>query len=200
MMQVPEACWPLLSEQRTHLTSREQYGAELLATYFSIAPYLPDVAGRPARILDIGCGMAGIDVFLYRHYTTPPLLILADKQGVAERIVCGFQPSKEAFTPYHDFGLARQLLELNDVPRIHTVTWDLNHKSLPEAPCDVVISLLSWGFHYPIADYAPVVSPRGVVIADCREGTDGKVQLERRGTCTVVHRDPKYQRVVCRVL
>lgn len=196
---VPDGCWPLLMEQRTHLLSHAEYGEELHGTYATFAPLLPRVEGRQARILDIGCGMAGIDVFLYRHYQPSPLILLADKQGVAEQIVCGFQPSKEAFSHYHDFTLAQQLLEMNGVDLQQVVPLDLNEQGLPTTPSDVVISLLSWGFHYPIADYQPVVAPGGVIIAECRKGTDGEKQLARYGRCTVVCHAEKYRRVVCQV-
>lgn len=201
-MIVPDSCLPLLYEQRTHLTALRHYGEELRETYHSFADALPIPVGRPARILDIGCGMAGIDVFLYQHYRYykhRPEIVLADKQGVANVIVCGFQPSKDHFSHYHDFSLARQLLAVNGVPESQLTTWDLHDQGLPDTPSDVVISLLSWGFHYPIADYQPVVAPGGVIIAECRIGTDGEAQLAQYGACTVVHVADKYRRIVCQV-
>ena len=54
---------------------------------------------------------------------------------------------------------------------------------LPEA-LDLVISLISWGFHYPVAVYADqvreILRPGGRVILDVRKGTDGREQLEAR--------------------
>src|SRR5690606_42148389 len=58
---VPNMCLPLLREQRTHYTQgreAEQYSAELERTFDQIKSA---VKTPPRRVLDIGCGMAGIE-------------------------------------------------------------------------------------------------------------------------------------------
>ena len=49
---------------------------------------------------------------------------------------------------------------------------------------DVVISIISWGFHYPVSTYLEDVHealvPGGVAILDIRNGTDGVAALRRR--------------------
>jgi hypothetical protein len=49
---------------------------------------------------------------------------------------------------------------------------------------DLVISTISWGFHYPISLYvesvARIMSNGGVLLVDIRKGTDGLEELERQ--------------------
>lgn len=71
------------------------------------------------------------------------------------------------------------------------------HRDLfPSQTFDVVVSLLSWGFHYPISTYAPRCS--GVMVVDVRKGTNGEGDLRKYGDLTVVHEAQKYRRVVVR--
>lgn len=190
-MIVPKQCLPLLKEQRTSYTDpARQYGEELARTFDGLLPHLPPGA---TRILDIGCGMAGIDVHLAKHYPDAEIHLL-DKQGVSDRIVAGFNPTAEAFCHYHDFDAALALLEANGVKN-PVVCHD---GRLPACEFDVVISLLSWGFHYPIATYRPWLARGGVIVADVRKGTDGEAALAERGRVAVVHESKKFRRVVVR--
>ena len=194
-MIVPDQCLPLLREQRTHyLDLAQDYGTELRKTYESIKPYLPD---RAQRILDIGCGMAGIDVLLSEHYGHEVEIVLVDKQGVSPTILSGFAQSGDWFSHYHDFGAAIELLEVNGVPLKNVRCVNLIEEPFPEEDCDIAISLLSWGFHFPISDYFPAVRKGGVIIVDVRKGTDGISLLSERGKVTVAHKSGKYDRAVC---
>lgn len=175
-MIVPDTCLPLLRKQRTHYRDpAREYGEELRHTFETFAHLLP---AKAERILDIGCGMAGIDALLSEHYGHEVDLYLADKQGQSPRIRLGF--AKDA-SHYHDFGGAFSLLSANGVNpgRVHAI--DLARDKFPPEPFDIVISLLSWGFHYPIDDYVPRVNPGGVIIADIRLGTNGERLLGALG-------------------
>jgi SAM-dependent methyltransferase len=193
-MVIPDECLPLLREQRTSYGNGDitaQYVNELWQTYESIRSYLPG----NGRILDIGCGMAGIDVFLSLHYNGRGQITLADKQEVSPEINAGFHSEAKDFSHYHDFAAASKLLESNGVTGFRCV--DLNVEPLPNEEFDVVLSLLSWGFHYPISAYSPTVAPGGVVIADIRRGTGGEDELNLRyGNALVVHEAKKYLRIV----
>lgn len=189
---VPPECLPLLREQRTHHTdAAAEYGRELAATFAGIAAHLP---GTARRVLDIGSGMAGIDVFLSRRYPGAEIHLL-DKQGVSSRINAGYNDSAEKFAHYNDFDLARKLLRENGVQNT-VVCHDMQRDPFPDLEFDIVVSLLSWGFHYPIQTYAPRCT--GAIVADVRRGTGGLQALGAMGEITVAHESKKYQRVVVR--
>lgn len=191
MLTVPAACLPLLSEQRTHYADpAREYGEEIARTFDTFRDHLPVDADR---VLDIGSGMAGIDVLLGRRYPGATLHLL-DKQGVSARINAGFNARAEDFAHYNDFDLAVGLLRDNGVEN-EIITHDASRtQEVPNLVFDVVVSLLSWGFHYPIATYAPRC--RGVMVVDVRMGTDGEDALREYGRVTVVHEAKKYRRVV----
>ena len=192
-MIVPARCERLLREQRTSLVDVAEYGQEIRRVYESFQPLLPR---RAEYIMDIGCGMAGIDVHLHRHYPDAEI-VLVDKQGVSKHINSGYSTHRDGFSHYHDFGGALELLRQNGVDLERIQTHDVTGGNLPDDAFDVVVSLLSWGFHYPIHDYAPKVRPGGVIIADCRLGTPAEKELSAFGACTVVYQSSKLRRVVC---
>ena len=189
---VPPECLPLLREQRTHYEDvAAEYGRELAATFESISGRLP---GTARRILDIGSGMAGIDVFLARRYPDAEIHLL-DKQGVSSRINAGYNASADQFSHYNDFTLARELLRQNGVQNT-VVCHDMRRDPFPDVEFDIVVSLLSWGFHYPIETYSPRCC--GTLVVDVRRGTGGLQALSAMGAVSVVHEAEKYQRVVIR--
>ena len=190
MIIVPDVCLPLLASHRTHYTGdiASEYGAELMQTFEGIEAYLPETADS---ILDIGCGMAGIDVFLGVQYPDATIT-LADKQGQSGRQKGGYHRDVKQFGYYHDFEAAIELLRANGVEnniKRHEIVSDI-----PRGRFDIVVSLLSWGFHYPISTYK-LKSPK-LIIADIRKDTDGKEALSEYGHVTVVHVGEKLERVV----
>jgi len=191
---VPHRCLPLLREQRTHYKDKsvwQEYGREIEATFATFRGYLPETADN---ILDIGSGMAGIDVLLGKQYPEATLHLL-DKSGVSPKINSGFNNRAEDFSHYNDFDAAKDLLSANGVTN-PVVCHDMHRDAFPVESFDVVVSLLSWGFHYPIATYAPKCW--GVMVVDVRKGTDGEAKLGEIGDVKVVHEGQKFRRVVVR--
>jgi hypothetical protein len=143
---VPNECWRWIKLQRTD-------GYAIEEDFRMIEPYLPD---RVESILDIGCGMAGIDVLLKRKFPHARLELL---DGDGEVGSCGFTSvignSRKA---------TEALLKANGVEcdRWHEVG------TKEELKADLVISLLSWGFHYPLDTYRV----KGFCIADLRRGKE----------------------------
>jgi len=147
-----------------------------------IRDYLPDSA---KAILDVGCGLAGIDVLLYQHYKSRGInLHLLDKEGISEKVYYGFNPEA---AHYNSLLLAREFLKLNGVFIDRVSTYGIETEGFPsQCKFDVVISLYSWGYHYPVSTYLESVrtslASDGIIILDVREGTDGKDQLAKHFT------------------
>jgi SAM-dependent methyltransferase len=189
---------------------RRAFNRDMAREYAEIRPHLPR---RAEAILDIGCGVGGIDVLLHRHYAPPrrpgaeeheeggaPRLYLADRTETSGEVYYGFA-ERGAF--YNSFEATRRLLVANGVPETALRLREVGEEcrlDVPE-PLDLVISLISWGFHYPVGVYADQVRallrPGGRVILDARKGTDGREQLEARFPRVArISETPKKERLV----
>ena len=204
MLILPEGSGPYIAAQRTDYKKRKpitEYGYEILGTYEKIKPFLPEQpeTGR-ISILDIGSGMGTIDVFLSRHYDHKAKITLLDRIGdQLTNIVYGYIPCGKEVSPYNNFDLAKSLLELNGVPTKNIVTHDIDSKPFPRAKYDLVISLLSWGFHYPISTYTPHLKENGVIIVDVRKGSDSEKDITKLGKVTFISEGTKSFLVACQV-
>jgi len=168
--------------------------------YEIIKDYLPKDC---SSILDIGCGVAGIDCFLENHYRgTGVDFVLLDKSKVEKKVFYSYR-QKGAF--YNSLAVARQMLMDNgiDADRIRLV--EVHEGTNPEIRdnVDLIISLLSWGFHYPLEIYLDMVveklSKNGTLILDIRRQKDGLALLQKRfGSVEVIQETPKALRVCCR--
>jgi hypothetical protein len=159
----------------------DRYRRGIQRDFRSIAPSLPSSA---QAILDIGCGLAGIDILLSRHFAapSPPDLYLSDFEHTDSRILYDFGP---AHAHYNSLTLAQQFLLLNDVPpeTIRMLHPDEIAGTDDGRRFDLVISTLAWGFHFPVETYADAISSRmteqGRLILDVRVGTNGVEALRK---------------------
>jgi SAM-dependent methyltransferase len=185
---------PVEQRRRRHIA--RVYTDSILRDFESIRTHLPESA---PRVLDIGCGLGGIDLAIYRHYGTADLWLL-DREGNSP-IYYGF---RSVAAHYNSLAVSRAFLEQNGVAEEHVTTIDVDVAGFPAGVSfDLVISLLSWGFHYPLNTYIDEVvralSPDGVVVVDVRATTDGENLLrDRFAHVTVLQRNPKYIRLAVR--
>lgn len=136
------------------------------------------------NILDIGCGLAAIDVLLYRYFSnpSPPDLYLADFEETSYRLDYRFGQSPAR---YNSLNVARELLVNNGIPphASHFINPDQIVRAHDLPRFNLVISTLAWGFHFPVDTYAPAVSKliaeEGRIILDIRRDSDGIEQLEK---------------------
>ena len=175
---------------------RELFTRDMRAEFDAIRPFLPSTA---SAILDIGSGVGGVDVFLGEYYKNEVDIYLLDKTAVDRRVFYKFE-SRGSF--YNDMSLAQELLVQNGMPRerIHLQEATDDNRILFEARFDVVLSLISWGFHYPVGTYLPAVysalKPGGVLLLDVRAGTDGEKEIERVfGNCEIISRRGKIVKI-----
>ena len=154
-MIIPEVCKRWISLHRTHLQDPYEYGVDCWKDFKEIEPYLPESVNS---ILDIGCGLAGIDIWLKQKYPEARLILL-DSDG--DSWGAGWNQSMRPFTSRQ---AAESLLFANGVK---VDEWkDVGTKE--ELQAELVISLLSWGFHYPLDTY----KVKGTCIADLRRNRE----------------------------
>ncbi|MBU6231443.1 MAG: class I SAM-dependent methyltransferase [Patescibacteria group bacterium] len=135
--------------------------------YNEIQPYLPPTA---KKILDIGCGVGGIDALLAQRYPDAEIFLF-DETTTDKKIHYGFE-KKGSF--YNSLDVAKDLVEKNGGH--HVTSWPVS-RGFPKEKFDLVVSIMSWGAHYPVDTYLDDVyeglNPGGIVITDLRNGTDG---------------------------
>ena len=148
--------------------------------YSCIKRYLPE---RCDAILDIGCGVAGIDAFLNLHYASEINFYLLDKSIIQKDI---YYQYNEYAAFYNSLDIAKTMLATNGVQteNIHlTEATELNDINIDRF-VDLIISLLSWGFHDPISAYInqayEKLNPGGSLILDMQRGNNAKTELQSK--------------------
>jgi len=169
-MIIPESCIKWLSLQRTGYKKQKNQFIENINKEFKLMlQYLPE---QCKSILDIGCGIGGIDILLSKSYGSPKLLLM-DKSEISKKLHYGYH--KEGAS-YNSFKATKDLMKANHIENYNII--DVSSGKLPVYEnIDLVISLLSCGYHYPIYEYLgyieTVLSEEGTIIIDCRQKTDG---------------------------
>lgn len=174
-MIVSDAAISYIKLQRTNYQHRpdiaQLFSDDMEREFQVILPFLPKTA---QTILDIGCGVAGIDVFLSRHYENNVNICLLDKTEIAESLTYGLKESPEF---YNSLQVAKEMLELNGVNPQNILLQEATNYLIgfDGVEFNLIISLLSWGFHYPVEGYLTQVTQRlnGVLILDIRKGSNG---------------------------
>lgn len=142
--------------------------------YDMIKSYLPIGSNN---ILDIGCGLGLIDIALYHHYNQSVNLFLLDKTNTIteDTHIRGF--NKE-YVFYNSMDCTRDTLQTNGVDGSNIFSYEVSPESLnkiEETKFDVILSLLSCGWHYSIETYVDLIkntlSKNGVLILDIRHDT-----------------------------
>ena len=143
----------------------------------AVLPAADMLPSRP-RIVDIGAGMGMYHVYVSRRYGRRSEHVLVDRD-VDEVVSRGFLrtfgyrdatgPSRFSF--YTNLSCARDILAANGVPAANIRLVDasaMNVRSIGRQSADVVMSLWSWGFHYPLETYldaaAEILKPSGRLI------------------------------------
>lgn len=161
---------------------------------------LPHIPINTRVLMDIGCGIAGVNIFLYEKLNLEKIYLL-DKSAVDESIWYMFK-EKGAF--YNSLELAKQTMVDNGVPEhvVEPITApDDGVIRVAEGSTDLIISTISWGYHYPIEIYLPsvnkILSESGILILDVRHNTNGLEVLAQNFDIEVIETTEKFDRVRC---
>jgi SAM-dependent methyltransferase len=174
-MEIPKSCIKYINLQRTgykdpvyDFTRAMQYEYEM------IKPFLPKKCNT---ILDIGAGLGGIDILLSKHFNNPKIYLF-DRDYENVKVVYGYNRG-ESF--YNSFKATTELMAANKIKNYELLNAENGYPDLKGI--DLIISLLSWGYHYKVETYINEVfnslKPGGRLILDIRENTDG-VQIIKK--------------------
>lgn len=181
------------------MTRKDLYRGAQDAFNTSIGPFLPSTV--PERVLDIGCGMALYDTFVFERYDWDPKVSIylfdksTDEVHSAEFRGQGFNPDGQ-FSFYTSLECARQTLVDNGAlaKQVHAVSVsETALDAFDSNSFDFVFSLLSWGHHYPIHTY--LTSVKRIMKNNAKLLVD--LRYKRKGLLsTFSERHPKTMAVV----
>ena len=113
----------------------------------TIKNFLPKEA---KNIMDIGCGLGIIDIFLDKIYQNSANFYLLDKNQIDTKIKYGFSSNYES---YNDLNETKNLLLDNGFSNNRVNIFDVDQDININKKIDLVISLKSMSYHYPFETY-----------------------------------------------
>lgn len=126
----------------------------------NILPHIPEDVNS---ILDIGSGLGGIDILLYRWFDCKPVITLLDGSHFKAEV-------KEHAQPFNSAAVALEFQHVNGVKNVRF----MEHDNLKPAKFDLILSFRAWCFHIAPRVYLEFVKscchPATVIILDVRKG------------------------------
>lgn len=137
-------------------------------------PYLSRIFAGIGTVLDIGCGPAVTSIQLAVAIDLDTLFLMDGKEG--DKLM-GYHEEK---SPWVDPALAGEIAALNGINHVLV-------KPDPSltVPCGGIMSLLSWGHHYPVSVYLPLalrsIARGSPLVLDLRKERGGFDELQAAG-------------------
>ena len=123
------------------------------------------------NIMDIGCGLGIIDILLNNFYKNKVNFYLLDKNKIDNKIKYGFSSNYES---YNNLNETKNLLLKNEINSGQLNIFDVDRKIEINEKMDLVISLKSMGYHYPVDIYIDFLKScsnnKTIFIFDVSEG------------------------------
>jgi hypothetical protein len=147
--------------------------------FATVQPFI----GQPRTVLDVGCGLGRMSVFLNAQLEDPGIrFILADTTRISrsEGPIAGWNPGDDF---YNDLALTARFAEMNGLRNVET--FDLLRDDWARLPkVDLIMSFLAVGFHFPIENTMPkllaVASGECTMIFGVRKGRYGQRSFRSR--------------------
>jgi SAM-dependent methyltransferase len=175
--------WPLdvtvhlIGTGRTPAASCPRIEQRAAGDVAEILPYLDGV--RVNSMLDIGCGLALVDVLLARA-VAPRRVYLLDSEGTGT-LDRGYKVEMKA---WNSTAIAASMFHANVDVGVELVLLEPGPFEVDE-PVDLIVSTRSWGHHYPVSMYLESVSRSmvagGVLAVDLRAGRGGAAEIQAAG-------------------
>ncbi len=153
-------------------------------------PYMSQSLSRIRTLLDIGCGPAQTSIALAKTLDLDYLYLM---DGIEGPKLQGYHDEPK---PWFDTAITAENAKRAGLTRFMVVPCD------PTATykVDAIISLLSWGHHYPVSTYIELAKRSlpvgGLLILDLRRAKDGEAELHGHGFRMIAMLDatPKMER------
>ena len=120
---------------------------EFLLEFNEIFHYLPK---KINNIVDIGSGLGIINIYINDKFDNNIDFTLIDRTYIEKKISYGFNEKRQF---YNDFNITLNFLTINGIKEEQLNLIDVDSKHMINKKFDLVISLLSLGYHYPITQY-----------------------------------------------
>ena len=172
----------------------------ILNEFEEIKPYLHKDINQ---ILDIGAGLGLIDILLNNYLNKVSNFTLIDRNFISKKIKYGFSKDYEGYNLLKktEFFLIRNGLDKNQIKLI-----DTNHDINLINKFDLIISLISMGYHYPVDNYLNILKHNShketIFIFDLADEHNKveeiKILFEKVHVLKVVNKRHKQIRVICK--
>jgi len=192
---IPRVCYRAVTSHMvihgfdiTGLEERPQLSALLFShgrmAMDNIAWALPqdEYVSAPLQALDIGVGLGALGVLVNRHYGGRVRFTYVDRsehdpEGMAP-ISIGEQSGYGSTHPFYgNLGCTKELSRLSGLADVRTLELERDASGLARLEsdsADLVYSIASWGYHYPVAmhmtEVGRILRPNGVLIITLRSG------------------------------
>lgn len=153
------------------------YYNDMCLAFSDIEHFLPE---NCESVIDIGCGIGGIDVLISRAYGNCKFHMV-DRDGMENEIYYGF---RHVGAKYNLLSLTKDFMVDNGVSNENIMMYDVDAGEFPEnMTATVIMSLLSWGFHYPVSTYIDrvfsLMNDDSCLIMDIRKHSNGEAELQK---------------------
>ena len=177
-----------LGEQHRHMMTAAQ------RDYDQVSALLATL--KPGSVLDIGCGVAGIDI-LFGNIGGLIDIHLMDGTKFRSEHESWVTRAPE---PWADVHHAAELVRMNVPKNVLVFAHEATHKL--DVKVDLLWSSQSWGWHYPVSVYLELakrcLKAGGRIVMDIRRKTDGEDEMNLGGfrTVAIVWQTNKGQRLI----
>lgn len=174
-----------LALQRNHKTFNAKMLEDLIRTQQVSISEIYQLLGRiPKTVLDIGCGLGIYDLAIHDYFKDDINFYCLDKTTSSteeKKVYYGYR-QKASF--YNNLDYTKEFLSINGISNenihclsVHSDLAVTNQMLLEQlSNIDLVISIISWGFHYPLNVYLDTVNQilakDGLLCFNCRNLTE----------------------------
>ena len=139
---------------------------EVFVDYLPLRAELAKMGRKPSKVVDIGCGQALNDVFLVKDFGCAVTLV--DIEETPQQ----YHNWNSSGSGYASLSEAEAFLRANGAKDVTTINPRKAPEKMKAVEGDLITSLISCGFHYPIGEYVDLfvdtVTAGGLVMLDIR--------------------------------